>query len=153
MLRGLNPLLSGDLLKVLDEMGHGDTLAVVDRNYPATSSGRPVLRMGDVTVTRALEAIVSVFPLDTFVDHPAERMEVDDDPGRSAAVQDAALDVLRAAHSGDLEWGVVPRLDFYRRAHETSAVVHTLEARPWGCFILRKGVIFPDDPSEAPTRP
>ena len=80
MLKGIDPLLSGDLLKILDDMGHGDVLLLVDRNYPAAASGKPVVRLGEVSVLRAATAILSVFPLDSFVDHPLERMEVDDDP-------------------------------------------------------------------------
>jgi len=59
----------------------------VDRNYPAAASGRPVIRLGEVTVTRAIEAILSVMPLDSFVDKPLERMEVDQDPGITTPMQ------------------------------------------------------------------
>ncbi|WEO76873.1 RbsD/FucU domain-containing protein [Cryobacterium sp. SO2] len=140
MLIGIDPLLSGDLLKMLDEMGHGDELLLVDRNYPAASSGRPVIRLGPVNVTDAATAILSVFPLDTFVERPVERMEVDDNP---AIVGDSQAEVLEVARAGwpELEFGVVPRLDFYRRAQTVYGVVHTLDARPYGCFILRKGVV------------
>lgn len=62
MLKGIDPLLSGDLLHILDDMGHGDVLMLVDRNYPAVASGRPVIRLGEVTVLRAAQAILSVFP-------------------------------------------------------------------------------------------
>lgn len=143
MLKGIDPLLSGELLKVLDEMGHGDELAVVDRNYPAAASQRPVVRLGEVTVTRAVGAILSVFPLDDFVEQPAQRMEVDGDPARSAAVQDEVLQVARSAHSAQLTWGVVPRTEFYARAKAAYAIIHTLESRPWGCFLFQKGVVFP----------
>ena len=68
MLKGIDPLLSGELLKVLDDMGHGDQLLLCDRNYPAVASGQPVLRLGEVSVLRAAQAIFSVFPLDSFVD-------------------------------------------------------------------------------------
>jgi L-fucose mutarotase len=144
MLKGIDPLLSGELLKILDEMGHGDQLLLVDRNYPAASSGRPVVRLGDVGVVRAMTAILSVLPLDGFVEHPVERMEVDGDPGRTTPEQDAVLDLARASHPAALEWGVVPRIDFYERSRTSYAVVHTLEPQPWGCFILTKGVVFPD---------
>ena len=140
MLIGINPLLSGELLKLLDEMGHGDELLLVDRNYPAASSGRPVVRLGRVSVTDAAAAILSVFPLDRFVDRPVERMEVDDNPTIVGASQAEVLTVARASWP-DLEFGVVPRLDFYHRAQNACAVVHTLDDRPYGCFILRKGVV------------
>ncbi|WP_314504500.1 RbsD/FucU domain-containing protein [uncultured Microbacterium sp.] len=143
MLKGIDPLLSGELLKILDEMGHGDQLLLVDRNYPAASSGRPVVRLGEVGVVRAMTAILSVLPLDEFVAHPLERMEVDGDPARTTPQQDAVLEAARASHPAPIEWGVVPRLDFYERSRGAYAVVHTLEPEPWGCFILTKGVVFP----------
>lgn len=142
MLKGVDPLLSGELLRILDEMGHGDQLMLVDRNYPATSSGRPVVRLGEVTVLRAAEAILSVLPLDSFIEHPLERMEVGDDPAATTPTQDELLALASAAEGRDLEYGIVPRLDFYSRARDVYAVVHTLDAVPYGCFILHKGVVF-----------
>lgn len=142
MLKGIDPLLSGELLKVLDEMGHGDQLLLVDRNYPATSSGKTVIRLGEVTVVRAAEAILSVFPLDSFVSHPLERMEVEDDVTKTTSNQEKVLTIARAVHDPSLEYGVIPRLDFYERADGAYAVIHTLDDQPYGCFILQKGVIF-----------
>lgn len=142
MLKGVDPLLSGDLLRILDDMGHGDRLLLVDRNYPAASSGRPVIRLGEATILRAATAILSVFPLDSFIDHPLERMEVEDDPARTTPTQDALLALASAAEGRALEYGVVPRLEFYKRAASAYAVVHTLDAVPYGCFILHKGVVF-----------
>jgi L-fucose mutarotase len=142
MLKGVDPLLSGDLLKILDDMGHGDVLLLVDRNYPAAASGKPVVRLGEVSVPRAARAILSVMPLDSFVDHPLERMEVDNDPALTTATQDELLALATHMEGRDLEYGIVPRLDFYDRAKEAFAVVHTLDAQPYGCFLLRKGVIF-----------
>ena len=142
MLKGVDPLLSGDLLKILDDMGHGDQLLLVDRNYPATASGKPVIRLGEASIPRAAQAILSVFPLDAFIAHPLERMEVDDDPAKTTSTQDALLELARASEGRDLEFGVIPRLSFYDRAKSAYAVVHTLDAQPYGCFILHKGVIF-----------
>ena len=142
MLKGIDPLLSGDLLKILDDMGHGDQLLLVDRNYPAASSGKPVIRLGEVGVLRAATAILSVFPLDSFIEHPLERMEVEDDPVKTTSLQEELLAVARASEDRKLDYGVVPRLDFYERAKDAYAVVHTLEDQPYGCFILHKGVIF-----------
>ena len=142
MLKGIDPLLSGDLLRILDDMGHGDRLLLVDRNYPAAASGKPVIRLGDVTILRAATAILSVLPLDSFVAHPIERMEVDDDPSVTTTVQDALLTLATQAEGRALEYGVVPRLDFYDRASSAYAVVHTLDPQPYGCFILHNGVIF-----------
>jgi L-fucose mutarotase len=142
MLKGIDPLLSGDLLKILDDMGHGDVLLLVDRNYPAAASGKPVIRLGEVSVVRAAEAILSVLPLDSFVEHPLERMEVDDDPALTTSTQAALLEMARATEGRPLDFAVVPRLEFYQRAKGAFAVVHTLDAQPYGCFLLHKGVIF-----------
>lgn len=143
MLKGIDPLLSGDLLKILDDMGHGDLLLLVDRNYPAAASGKPVIRLGEASILRAATAILSVLPLDSFVDHPLERMEVDDDPALTTSAQDELLALVRETEGRDIEYGVIPRLDFYGRAQAAYAVVHTLDPLPYGCFILHKGVIFP----------
>jgi L-fucose mutarotase len=142
MLKGIDPLLSGDLLKILDDMGHGDVLLLVDRNYPAAASGKPVVRLGEASILRAATAILSVFPLDSFIDHPLERMEVDGDPAVTTSTQDALLELASVLDSRSLAYGVVPRLEFYERAKSAYAVVHTLDAQPYGCFLLHKGVIF-----------
>lgn len=142
MLKGIDPLLSGDLLKILDDMGHGDRLLLVDRNYPAAASGKPVIRLGEASIIRAATAILSVFPLDSFVDHPLQRMEVRDDPAITTPTQDALLELARGFEGRALEYGIIPRLDFYAEAAKAYAVVHTLDAVPYGCFVLHKGVIF-----------
>ena len=142
MLKGIDPLLSGDLLKILDDMGHGDQLLLVDRNYPAVASGKPVIRLGEVGIRRAIKAILSVYPLDSFIEHPLERMEVADDPVKTTSLQDDVLSLAIETEERELEFGVIPRLDFYQRAKGAYAVVHTLEDQPYGCFILHKGVIF-----------
>jgi L-fucose mutarotase len=145
MLKGIDPLLNGDLLKILDDMGHGDQLLVVDRNYPAASSGRPIIRLGEVGVVRAITAILTVFPLDSFLEHPLERMEVENDPLRVTANQAAVLELAQKSHSTPLEFGIISRLDFYQRAKGVYAAVHCLEPEPYGCFVLHKGVIFDND--------
>ena len=142
MLKGIDPLLSGDLLKILDDMGHGDRLLLVDRNYPAAASGRQVIRLGEASILRAAKAILSVFPLDSFIDHPVERMEVDGDLLKTTIAQDALIALASESEGRTLDFAVVPRLDFYERAKGAYAVVHTLDDQPYGCCILHKGVIF-----------
>lgn len=143
MLKGIDPLLNGDLLKILDDMGHGDQLLVVDRNYPAHAAGKPLVWLGEVSMERAATAILSVLPLDTFLDKPLARMEVDDDPIIVTPIQEAVLELAQRDHASALEYEIIPRLDFYDRAKEVFAVVQTLEDQPYACFILTKGVIFP----------
>jgi L-fucose mutarotase len=129
MLKGIDPLLNGDLLKILDDMGHGDQLLVVDRNYPAHASGKPLVWLGEDSMVRAATAILSVLPLDTFVVTP---------------IQQSVLDLAQRDHASPLEYEVIPRLAFYDRAKQVFAVVKTLEDQPYACFILTKGVIFPE---------
>jgi L-fucose mutarotase len=141
MLKGIDPLLSGDLLKVLDDMGHGDELVIADRNFPAYGTGRPVIRLGEVTITRAVQAVLSVFPLDTFIPHPLERMVVAEDPSRTTTRGDEILATAIAAEGRELEWGTIPRFEFYERAAKAYAVIHTLEDEGYNDFILTKGVV------------
>lgn len=148
MLIGIDPALSGDLLKVLDNMGHGDQLVIADRNYPIYAAGRPVIRMGPVGSLRTFQAILSVFPLDTYVPYPLERMEVENNPDLMTPVQEEVIEFVRAHYMPDLEYGVIPRLEFYERARSARAVIHTLEDQPYGCFIVTKGVVF--DPDKLP---
>lgn len=148
MLIGIDPALSGDLLKVLDDMGHGDELVICDRNYPAYSAGKPVIRMGDAGAMRTFRAVLSVFPLDSYVSHPLERMEVENNPALVAPIQQSVLDYVRDVYGPSVEYGIIPRLDFYERAKNAFAVIHTLEDQPYGCFILTKGVVF--DPDKLP---
>ena len=141
MLKGIDPLLSGDLLKLLDDMGHGDELVIADRNFPAYATGLPVIRVGEVTITRAVQAVLSVFPLDTFIPHPLERMVVAEDPARTTTRGDEVLAAAIAAEGRELEWGVIPRFEFYERAAKAYAVIHTLEDEGYNDFILTKGVV------------
>jgi L-fucose mutarotase len=141
VLKGIDPILSGELLKVLDEMGHGDKLVIADRNFPAYATGLPVIRVGSAGAVDTVAAVLSVFPLDTYVTHPVERMEVEEDASKTNPTIDAVLATARSSHPIAIEYGVIPRFEFYERAREAFAVVHTLEAAPYCDFILTKGVI------------
>ena len=148
MLIGIDPALSPDLLHALASMGHGDEIVVADSNFPAasvaasTTVGEP-LRM-DVSTPRAVEAILSLLPLDTFVPAPIARMAVVDDPDAVPDVQREVDEVLRRTGApGTVE--SVERHAFYERAARAFAVVRTGERRFYGCVILVKGVIGPDE--------
>ena len=160
MLKNLSPLLTPDLLWVLAAAGHGDDLAVVDANFPAravaakTVFGRPVEIPG-AEIPPVLAAMLEVFPLDTFVPKPALRMEVVGAPSEIPPAQAEALPVVRAAMAaGDPaagkagggivgEVGTLERFAFYEAAKKSFAVVQAAgEGRPYGCFLLKKGVVF-----------
>ena len=141
MLKGIDPLLRGELLKALDEMGHGERVALVDRNFGAHQYGKPVVDLGDVTADRAAQALFSVFPLDTFCDTPLARMAYDDD---SEMVNDAHTAVLARAHEASgaaWPWEVLHRPEFYAEVPKVSLVIRCLEDAPYACFMFQKGVI------------
>ena len=149
MLKGIDPRLNADVLGCLRAMGHGDALVISDTNFPADSVARQtvlgdLLRMENLTAAEAIGAILSVFPLDTFVDDFAMRMEVvgapDDIPDVQADVQ-AQIDLAEGEQRKMIS---VERFAFYDLARESYAVIQTGERRFYGCFILRKGVIGPD---------
>lgn len=147
MLLGLDPLLSGDLLKILRDMGHGDMVCVVDCNFPAHEIARraavPCVALGCDT-PRATRAILSVMPLDSFIEHPVRRMEVTATPDEP---NEAHREVLGAVHEvAGARWrmGTIERFAFYAEAGRCAAVVTTLDRRGYACFVLTKGVIGPD---------
>jgi len=149
MLKGINPLLNADVLYALRAMGHGDRLVVCDTNFPADSIARRtalgrLLRIENVSAAGAVEAVLSVLPLDTFVDDAAIRMEIVDKPDEVPAVQrevQAAID--RAEGKGRPLVGV-ERHTFYEMAKTAYCVIATGERRFYGCFLFTKGVIPPD---------
>lgn len=148
MLKGLNPLLNGDVLNVLRSMGHGDDLVVCDTNFPADSVARhtvtgKLLRMDNLTAAQAIDAILSVFPLDAFVDKPASRMEIMGKPAEIPPVQQEVQAVIDKREGRSWPMGSIERFAFYDMARKSYAVIVTGETRFYGCFILKKGVIPP----------
>lgn len=141
MLKSVDPLLNGDLLKILADMGHGDTLAVVDRNYPSHRYGVPVVRLDGVSLAPVLRSILTVFPLDSFVESPVERMEIDGKPDALSPVHRAAAEEASHAEGRKVSVASVARSVFYERVSSVAAIVHTGEEVGYSCFILRKGVV------------
>jgi L-fucose mutarotase len=145
MLKGINSLLSPDVLYALCAMGHGDEVVLVDAHYPADTAARctvfgKLLRMDGVDLPAAIRAVLSVFILDAFVEDPVVRMEVDGRPDDVPEVQrEVQLEIDRAAGRPQV-FAAVPRQVFYERAKKAYCIIITGESRGWGCFILRKGV-------------
>jgi L-fucose mutarotase len=142
MLKGLDPYLTPDLLRALAAMGHGDRVALVDRNFPAYAAGAPVIQLPRSTVIGVLEAILQVFPIDASQGDPVIHMLTD------AGVPSSAVEVVRAildaAEQRHVECQGVPRNGndgFYARSRDVSVVVQTGETKPFVNFLLPKGVI------------
>ena len=147
MLKGLPPFMGPDLLWVLAAMGHGDQLAIVDRNYPAlstasaTRSGRCVALPG-TDVVQAFRGILQLLPLDSFIETPVWRMDAVDQPGTLLPVHADVQAECTRAQGRPITLGAIERFAFYEAAKRCYAVVHTTESRPYGCFIVTKGVVF-----------
>ena len=150
MLKGMDPRLNADVLYALRDMGHGDVVIISDTNFPAGSIAREtvlgeLLRMDNLTAGEATEAILSVLPLDTFVDDFAGRMEIVGAPDEIPAVQSEVQDAINKAEGADRQMVSVERFAFYELAKSAYAVIQTGERRFYGCFMFRKGVIGPEE--------
>jgi L-fucose mutarotase len=141
MLKGLDPLLTPELLHALAAMGHGDELALVDRNYPATSTSQRLIRLDGVDTGAAARAILSLLPLDTFVPEPLLRMEVVGSPDEVTPVQRGVANITAELEGREVAMGSLERFAFYERSRGAFATVITGEDAPYACFLLVKGVI------------
>jgi L-fucose mutarotase len=147
MLIGISPLLNADVLHALCAMGHGDTVAIVDANFPSDSVARQtrigkLLSMENVSASRAIEALLSVFPLDTF-GPAAGRMEVVGHPDDMPIVQKEVQAVIDASEGKASPMYSIERFAFYEAAKKSYCVIATSEPRFYGCFLFTKGVIAP----------
>ena len=144
MLINIDPILSPELLHALRSMGHGDKLVLADANFPSASLAKKLIRLDGVNIPNAAKAILSVFPLDSFVDYPVERMEIDDNPDEINDVHQDLIDVLKINAGDKWKVGSIERFKFYEKAKQAYMIVSTTDARAFGCFIITKGVIKPD---------
>ena len=135
MLKNFSPLLSPELLKILCEMGHGDTIVFADANFPSHSLGPQVIRADGIKIPDLLQAVMPLFELDTYVSSPFVMMQ---------AVEGDTLDMDYVSvcskclkHSP----AFLERFAFYEQAGKAYCIVHTGETRKYGNVILQKGVI------------
>ena len=146
MLKGVDPALSAELVYVLMLMGHGDDLVVCDVNHPAATIAREtaygkLLDLSGCGIARAVEAILALFPIDDFVDAPVARMQVVGDPEADMPIFNTVQAVLDRAEGRPIAMRALERFDFYNAAKHAFAIVRTSDPGPYGCFIIRKGVI------------
>ena len=145
MLKGISPLLSPELLKVLCEMGHGDELVIADGNFPAESIGKNavVIRADGHGVPELLDAILTVMPLDAYVETPALLMEtMDCDKDLEIPIWDEYKKII-ANHDprGEKAVGHVERFAFYEEAKDCYCILQSGESAIYANIILQKGVI------------
>jgi L-fucose mutarotase len=150
MLKNIDPLLNADVLYALRAMGHGDELVICDTNFPADSVARQtvfgdLLRIDAPTAARVARAVLSVMPLDSFVDDAAMRMEIVGKAREIPPVQAEVQAEIDRAEGKSWPMGSIERMAFYERAKKAYCVIQSGERRFYGCFILKKGVVPPDE--------
>ena len=149
MLHGLDPLLTADLLHALRAMGHGDTIAIVDANFPATSHARRLIVTPGTDASAMLRAILSVLPVDDFIAQPLLTMQV---VGAADTVPPAVTELTEIATAAGIAGsaiGTKERQDFYRATSAAFAVVQTGDRRLYANVIVTKGVIRADTEAAA----
>lgn len=145
MLRGIPKILSPELLKVLCEMGHSDRLVIGDGNFPSESVGKDsiVIRMDGHGTCEILEAILQLFPLDTYVEQPVKLMQVLPGDPVETPIWDSYKEIVgKADERGDRAIGQIERFAFYEEARSAYAVIATGESALYANVMLQKGVVI-----------
>jgi len=144
MLKGIPKILSPELLKVLCEMGHSDRLVIADGNFPAESVGKNaiVVRCDGHGVPEILDAILKLFPLDSYVEHPVNLMEVMPGDPVETPIWDTYKEIVKKYDDrGEGVIGTIERFAFYKEAREAYAIVVTGESALYANVMLQKGVV------------
>ena len=142
MLKGIPKILSPELLKILCEMGHGDEIVIADANFPSANYGKRVIRADGISGTAMLDAILSIFPLDTYSDPNMILMQLMDcDIGNVNPEIWGQYEEIALNKDKNVKVGNIDRFDFYDRSKEAYAVIATGEEAIYANIILKKGVI------------
>ncbi|MHB1302797.1 MAG: RbsD/FucU family protein [Acidiphilium sp.] len=141
MLRGIDPLLTADLLHALRAMGHGDTIAIVDANFPAATCARRLVVVPGVDVSAMFRAVASVLPIDDFIPRPLLTMQVVGEPDAVPPAVAELRGIAGAAGIVESRMGTTDRFDFYRLTRESFIVVQTGDRRLYANIIATKGII------------
>jgi len=146
MLKGIDQRLSAEIVHVLMLMGHGDDLVICDVNHPAVTIAKEttygaLVDMAGCNLLTAAEAILSLMPLDTFVPAPVARMQVVGDAGKLLPLFSQMQATCSRIEGRETALEPLERFEFYDRAKSAFAIIRTSDSGPYGCFILKKGVI------------
>lgn len=145
MLRGIDPILSPDLLHILRAMGHGDHIVIADANFPASSIATRLVRADGSDATQLLSAIIRLMPLDSFTSDPAICMQVVDFPDEIPPIVSQFQTIIDQLADHPAPISQIERFEFYQRAKQAFAIIQTGERRLYGNIILTKGVLSPDE--------
>ena len=140
MLKGIPSILSPELLKILMEMGHGDEIVIGDGNFPGASMGKRLVRLDGHGVPEVLDAILSLMPLDQYVEKPVALMAVVPVDDFVPVIWDDFKKII-AKHEKDVKIEEMERFAFYDRAKEAYCVINTGEVSKYANVILKKGVV------------
>jgi len=140
MLKGIDPIISPELLKIIMEMGHGDELVIGDGNFPAASNAQRLVRLDGHGVCEILDALLKLYPLDTYVDAPVGLMAVTPGDDVVPVIWEDYKRIIKE-REGDHKIEMIGRFDFYDRAKKASAIVATGETALYANIILKKGVV------------
>lgn len=141
MLKGIPPIISPDLLKILTEMGHGDEIVLADSNFPAVSHAQRLIRADGHSIPDLLEAILTLFPLDTYVEQPMTLMAVVQGDDVEPVIWQQYQQIANEKEGKPISIDMIDRFSFYERAKETYAIVATGERALYANVIIKKGVI------------
>lgn len=141
MLKGIPSIISPELIKVLMEMGHGDEIVFADGNFPAASNAQRLIRCDGHNVTELLDAILPLFPLDTYTKAPIALMSVVQGDTVVPTIWDEYKDIITKHNGKSVEIEFADRFAFYERAKEAYAIVATSEKALYANLILKKGVV------------
>lgn len=144
MLRGIDPILSPELLMILRAMGHGDEIVIADANFPAESTASRLVRLDGLEAPRVVRAVIGVMPLDSFVDDPALSMAVVGDGDEVPPVVGLFQAAIDEVADNPAPIRPLERFAFYERARTAFAIIQTGERRHYGNLILKKGVLPAD---------
>ncbi len=140
MLKGISPLISPKLLETLSRMGHGDELILADAHFPGETFNKNVLRSDGLRIPGLLEAILPLYELDSYVDHPLVMMAAVEGDTLDPEVEKSYLEAIRKTNPDVVPIERIDRFDFYDRAKSAFAVVMTGETSKYGNILLKKGV-------------
>lgn len=141
MLKGIPPILSPELMKIMMEMGHGDEIVLADGNYPAASHSNRIINGHGHGVADFLQAILAFFPLDTYVTHPVILMNPVEGDEKSPAIWKSYEDIMKKTNDIPIKIGKLERMDFYERSKAAYAIIATSERAQYANLILKKGVL------------
>lgn len=141
MLKGINPLLSPELLKILSEMGHGDEIIIADGNFPGASIAKNLVRADGISAPEMLDAVLSVFPLDQYDDNNFILMEVCEGDTIIPYIWDEYESIMKK-HEPSAKISKLERFDYYDRARKAYAVIATGEKAQYANILLKKGCVL-----------